>query len=64
MIDLTMSLDGFIAGPGDDDAHPLGTRGGMRIFDWFTSGTEPMHNNPRLFRPEGVNREIVDRMYA
>ena len=34
LIDLTMSLDGFMAGPGDDEAHPLGTRGGMRIFDW------------------------------
>jgi len=63
MIDLTMSLDGFIAGPGDGEEHPLGKRGGMHIFDWYTSGAEPMHNN-RLFRPEGVNREIVDRMYA
>ena len=63
MIDLTMSLDGFIAGPGDDDAHPLGKRGGMHLFDWYTSGTKPMHNN-RLFQPEGVNRKIVDRMYA
>jgi len=63
MIDLTMSLDGFIAGPGDGDEHPLGNRGGMHIFDWYTSGTKPMHNS-RLFRPEGVNREIVERTYA
>ncbi len=63
MIDLTMSLDGFIAGPEDGSEHPLGKRGGMHIFDWYTSGTEPMHNG-RLFRPEGVNRGIVDCMYA
>jgi dihydrofolate reductase len=63
MIDLTMSLDGFIAGPGDGEEHPLGERGGMHIFDWYFSGTEPVHNS-RLFRPEGVNREIVGRMYA
>jgi dihydrofolate reductase len=63
VIDLTMSLDGFIAGPGDGVEHPLGTRGGMHLFDWYTSGTEPLHN-ARLFRPEGVNRDIVDRMYA
>jgi len=63
MIDLTMSLDGFIAGPGDGEEHPLGKRGGMHIFDWLASGTEPMHNS-RQFRPEGVNRDIVDRMYA
>jgi dihydrofolate reductase len=62
-IDLTVSLDGFIAGPGDGDEHPLGQRGGMHLFDWYTSGTEPMHNSP-LFRPEGVNRKILDRMYA
>src|SRR5436190_1799515 len=23
-----------------------------------------MHNQPRILRPEGVNRQIVDRMYA
>jgi dihydrofolate reductase len=63
MVDLTISLDGFIAGPGDGDEHPLGKRGGMHLFDWYTSGTEPMHNS-RLFRPEGVNRGIVERMYA
>jgi dihydrofolate reductase len=63
MIDLTMSLDGFVAGPGDGEEHPLGKRGGMHIFGWYFSGTEPIHNS-RLFRPEGVNREIVDRMYA
>ena len=34
---LTMSLDGFIAGPNDGPEHPLG-EGGMRLFDWYTSG--------------------------
>ena len=63
MIDLTMSLDGFIAGPGDSEERPLGKRGGMHIFNWYFSGTEPVHNS-QLFRPEGANREIVDRMYA
>ena len=29
---LTMSLDGFIAGPNDGPEHPLG-EGGMRLFD-------------------------------
>jgi len=53
MIDLTMSLDGLIAGPDDDEQHPLGKRGGMRIFDCYFSGTEPVHIS-RPFRPEGV----------
>ena len=34
---LTMSLDGFIAGPNDGPGHPLG-EGGMRLFDWYSSG--------------------------
>ena len=34
---LTMSLDGFIAGPNDGPEHPLG-EGGMRLFDWYSSG--------------------------
>lgn len=34
---LTMSLDGFIAAPNDGPEHPLG-EGGMRLFDWMSSG--------------------------
>jgi len=34
---LTMSLDGFIAGPNDGPENPLG-EGGMRLFDWYASG--------------------------
>jgi dihydrofolate reductase len=34
---LTMSLDGFIAGPNDSPEQPLG-EGGMRLFDWYASG--------------------------
>src|ERR687898_2978081 len=34
---LTMSLDGFIAGPNDGPEQPLG-EGGMRLFDWFSAG--------------------------
>jgi dihydrofolate reductase len=34
---LTMSLDGFIAGPNDGPEHPLGENG-MRLFDWYGSG--------------------------
>ena len=34
---LTMSLDGFIAGPNDGPERPLG-EGGERLFDWYSSG--------------------------
>jgi dihydrofolate reductase len=62
VIDLSISLDGFIAGPDDGKRHPLGTRGGEHVFDWYTAGGEPMHGE-ELFRPVGANREIVEEMY-
>jgi dihydrofolate reductase len=63
VIDMTMSLDGFVAGPGDGKADPLGRHGGMHIFDWYSSGTEE-YRDP-LFRPEpGANRDEVERAFA
>ena len=34
---LTMSLDGFIAGPNDGPERPLG-EGGERLFEWYSGG--------------------------
>jgi dihydrofolate reductase len=63
VIDMTMSLDGFVAGPNDGKEFPLGQHGGMAIFDWYTSGTEVVKNP--LFRPApGANREQVERVFA
>jgi hypothetical protein len=49
VIDMTMSLDGFVAGPNDGKEFPLGKNDGMRIFDWYFSGKE-QYRHP-LFRP-------------
>ena len=38
VIDMSISLDGFVAGPNDGPEHPLGERGGERIFDWYRPG--------------------------
>ena len=63
VIDMSMSLDGFVAGPHDGKAHPLGLHGGEHVFDWYTSGNEPYESE--LFRPEaGPNRQEVERMFA
>ena len=63
VIDMTMSLDGYVAGPNDGKQFPLGQHGGMAIFDWYFSGTEEVKSP--LFKPEpGANREQVDRMFA
>jgi hypothetical protein len=40
VIDMTLSLDGYVAGPDDGKQYPLGRHGGMHIFDWYFSGTE------------------------
>jgi dihydrofolate reductase len=37
MTELSMSLDGFIAGPNDGPDNPLGD-GGERLFDWYFKG--------------------------
>jgi dihydrofolate reductase len=62
VIDMSMSLDGFVAGPDDGKAHPLGRHGGEHIFDWYFSGSES-YRDP-LFRPApGANRDQVERMF-
>lgn len=63
VIDMSVSLDGFVAGPDDGKADPLGRHGGMHIFDWYFSGQDE-YRDP-LFRPEpGANRDEVERMFA
>jgi dihydrofolate reductase len=62
IIDMTMSLDGYIAGPEDGPKFPLGQHGGMAIFDWYFSGQQT-YRHP-LFKPEpGANLEMVKQMY-
>lgn len=59
VVDLSISLDGFIAGPNDGPDNPLGD-GGSRLFDWWTAGTERVGPDDR-FKPAarslGVARE-------
>jgi dihydrofolate reductase len=41
VVALSMSLDGFIAGPQDGPQLPLG-RDGMSLFDWYFTGDTPV----------------------
>jgi len=41
VLDISISLDGFIAGPNDSREHPLG-EGGMRLHDWMSNTSEDM----------------------
>jgi dihydrofolate reductase len=61
VVDLSMSLDGFIAGPNDGPGNPLGD-GGDRLHDWVLTGdTASSHNE--FFKPVDDSREIVDEWF-
>jgi dihydrofolate reductase len=62
IIDMSMSLDGAVAGPEDGPEHPLGKHGGEAIFDWYQTGRDE-YRSP-LFKPApGANLEEVKRMF-
>jgi dihydrofolate reductase len=54
---MSMSLDGYIAGPNDDPANPGGD-GFMRLHDWFVTP------EGELIRPSGPAGELVDELNA
>jgi dihydrofolate reductase len=58
VVDLTMSLDGFIAGSDDGPGLPLG-RGGERLFTWMSAGPESNRLEPRLAPPD-ASKVVVD----
>lgn len=55
---MSMSLDGFIAGPGDQMDNPFGT-GGQRLHDWLGDGGA----DPESYRPsDEAGRTVFDEM--
>jgi dihydrofolate reductase len=60
IVDLSMSLDGFIAGPDDGPGQPLG-QGGEALFEWQSTGPEEI--SPWL-RPVAGSRAIVEEWLA
>lgn len=61
-IDLSVSLDGFIAGPGDGPSNPLGD-GGMALFAWMAAGSETVGTDDRQ-RPAPASRTVVEEWHA
>jgi dihydrofolate reductase len=59
---MSMSLDGFIAGPNEGPGNGLGD-GGHRLHEWVPMDAEP---HPRAIsdRVAGVNRQVVDEFMA
>ena len=61
VIDLSMSLDGFIAGPDPSPEHGLGTGLGEQLHSWYFSGQK---SNPHsdFFKPGEGSEEVVEQM--
>jgi dihydrofolate reductase len=62
VVDLSVSIDGFVAGPNDGPDNPLGDGGG-RLFDWWTAGTERVGPDDR-FKPPPRSRAIAQEVFA
>ena len=58
---MSMSLDGFIAGPNETVDNGLGD-GGMRLHDWIFAGAENFDDAVK--RLKGANRQIWDEVMA
>jgi dihydrofolate reductase len=59
---MSMSVDGFIAGPHDGPGNGLGD-GGHRLHAWFLPDADTGHQEA-VGRLDGVNREVVDELMS
>ncbi len=58
LVAITVSLDGYIAGPNDGAEHPLG-EGGEPLFEWFFTGDTPSKYYD-MFRLSKTSAEFFD----
>ena len=58
LVALTMSLDGYIAGPNDGNELPLG-EGGEALFEWFFNGDTPSRHDD-MFKLSKTSAEVFD----
>jgi dihydrofolate reductase len=61
IVDLSMSLDGYIAGPNDGPGHPLGD-GGEALFEWMNVDMEARGTRD-FVNPPPASREVVDEWF-
>lgn len=62
ILDMSMSLDGFVAGPNETPDNGLGDNGG-RLHWWFGCGAETPHPGVPG-RPEDLDGEVMDELMA
>jgi dihydrofolate reductase len=63
VLDMSMSLDGFIAGPNAGPGNGLGD-GGERLHDWVLRGTSGGASGPPGLVSGGVNGQIVEELMS
>lgn len=56
-LDMTMSLDGFVAGPADSPDAPMG-EGGFRLFNWLDLRDEPGPSG-EVYAEVGATRAVL-----
>jgi dihydrofolate reductase len=61
VLSMSMSLDGFIAGPNEGPGNGLGD-GGHRLHEWALTGADADHK--RVRRAAGVNGQVFGEMMA
>ena len=61
VLSMSMSLDGFIAGPNAGPGNGLGD-GGHRLHDWVFTGADRGHEG--VTRPAGVNGQVFDEFMS
>src|SRR5437762_2249341 len=58
IVDLSVSVDGFVAGPDDGPENPLGV-GGEVLFAWMGAGPERNRLGP-WFAPPDASKPVVE----
>jgi dihydrofolate reductase len=61
ILDISMSLDGFVTGPGDEIGRELG-HGGEALHYWIFGG--PWHYDGPLGTASGVDREVLGELFS
>ena len=63
VLSMSMSLDGFIAGPNAGPGNGLGD-GGQRLHDWVLTGADAGASGPPELVSSGVNGQIVEEFMS
>ena len=64
-VDLSMSLDGFVAGPNDGPENGLGD-GGERLFQWYSSGDTafPLPGTDMVFQISRASADLLQEEWS